>query len=156
MAHDASTVTPKSLVLRAREPEQLCCFVFWISSHSYNISYSEARKTYRAIFSEPRIVVPRSSSESVQRTERSGMIARTHAQFSTSNVPPATEPSAPGSVAHPSGKTRDGHPATKKRRRQPDADAIGSADVPDGAPARKKTGKLTRKSQSLKTIDAAL
>ena len=82
------------------------------------------------------------------------MIAQTHAQSSTSNVPPATEPSAP--VAHPPDKIRDGHSATKKRHRQPDADTVGSAatsqrtgattadadhDVPDGAPARKKKKK---------------
>ncbi|KAI9462578.1 RNase P subunit p30-domain-containing protein [Boletus coccyginus] len=104
LAHNASAVTPKSLVLRA-----------------------QTRKTYRAILSEPRIVVPISSSEPVQATPR-----------------------------HPLTHSQDGHPATKlKRCREPDPDTVGSAAtterttgtvpltdrVADGPPARKKKKK---------------
>ncbi|KAH9055137.1 PHP domain-like protein [Lactarius deliciosus] len=43
MAHNAATITPKSLVLRA-----------------------QTRKTYRAVFSEPRVVIPATSSADAQ------------------------------------------------------------------------------------------
>ncbi|KAG8221403.1 RNase P subunit p30-domain-containing protein [Butyriboletus roseoflavus] len=131
LAHDASTVAPKSLVLRA-----------------------QARKTYRTVLSEPRIVVPILSSEPAERTELSSAVAETHARSYTANGSPATEPSVP--ITHPPGKTRDDHLATKKRRREPDSGTVRLAatsqraavtaaapdhNVPDDAPARKKKKK---------------
>jgi ribonuclease P/MRP protein subunit RPP1 len=128
----------------------------WIFLHSSCISYSETRKTYRAILSEPRIVVPILSCEPAQptTTEPSTAAAQAHAQSSTTDGPPVTEPSTatPQSVA----KSQHGHSATKKRRREPDSDTGPAAtterakattaapavhDVTDGAPARKKKKK---------------
>ena len=60
-AHDAATTTPKSLVLRART-----CFLFVLSSSLASSlqlgGSSETRKTYRAVFSEPKVVIPGTST----------------------------------------------------------------------------------------------
>lgn len=115
---------------------------------------SETRKTYRAVFSEPRVVVPVSSSEPGQATAPSAVVAQICTESSTADGPP-TEPIAP--AVQPPEKSRDGRPVTKKRCREPDSDTVGSAagtsgrakatsahaghDVADSAPARKKKKK---------------
>ena len=57
-AHEASTKVPKSLIARARKP-----FYYYLLANTYNIffigpSTIETRKTYRAVLSEPKLVVP--------------------------------------------------------------------------------------------------
>ena len=54
-AHEASTKVPKSLIARARKPFFILTYVFIYLSGSSNI---ETRKTYRAVLSEPKLVVP--------------------------------------------------------------------------------------------------
>ena len=62
LAHDASSVTPKSLLIRARKSSAL-----FISPHIKGTNWglfvlcntgSETRKTYRAVLSEPKLVIP--------------------------------------------------------------------------------------------------
>lgn len=127
------------------EPVSLCCFAICIprnSLYSYCIPCPETRKTYRAILSEPRIVVPISSSEPAQATEPSTAASQAGVQLSTTNGPQAT--------------SQGGRPASaKKRCREPDFDTVGSAattettetiaptdrGTADGPPARKKKRK---------------
>ncbi|KAF8136986.1 PHP domain-like protein [Boletus edulis] len=134
LAHDASAVTPKSLVLRA-----------------------QTRKTYRAVLSKPRIVVPITSGEPVQApsTEPSTAVAQAPAQSSAAAGPSATDTST--SAPPPPMPSRECHSATKKRRREPDSETADLAtseihvkataagptdqDLMDGAPAQKKKKK---------------
>ena len=147
LAHDASAVTPKSLVLRARQ-----FWYPWMSSTLISF-YSETRKTYRAILFEPRIVLPTSSSEPTQTTAPSTTATPADAQSSTTNGP-ATEPSVP--ALHPLENSQECPSATKKRPREPDSDMAGPAatserpkataaaadhDAADSGPARKKKKK---------------
>ena len=125
----------------------------WISLLSPCISNSETRKTYRAILSEPRIVVPISSGEPAQptSTEPPTVAAQAPAQSSTTDGLPVAEPNMP--APQPLAKPQDGHSTTKKRRREPDSDPVGLAatterakapaahNVTDGVPARKKKKK---------------
>ena len=55
IAHDAATITPKSLVLRARAHSLFARSSPLADSHSV---IPETRKTYRAVFSEPTLVIP--------------------------------------------------------------------------------------------------
>ena len=57
-AHTASTKTPKSLVLRARTPFSPLCPITLTDSFFLVV---ETRKTYRAVFSEPKLVIPEGS-----------------------------------------------------------------------------------------------
>ena len=78
-AHAAATTTPKSLVLRSRAFHFLVAVFFCLP-----VDPTETRKTYRAVFSEPRVVIPATS--------------------------PA-EPAVPGDVVecdHPSGQLLEG------------------------------------------------
>ena len=60
VAHDASTKVPQSLILRAREclsvMQPFLCDVVSCTS-------LETRKTYRAVFSEPKVVIPAATRE---------------------------------------------------------------------------------------------
>jgi len=58
-AHTASTKTPKSLVLRARMPFSPPLFYITLADSFWCI---ETRKTYRAVFSEPKLVIPEGST----------------------------------------------------------------------------------------------
>ncbi|KAG9309685.1 PHP domain-like protein [Chiua virens] len=95
LAHDACAVTPKSLVLRA-----------------------QTRKTYRAVLSEPRVVVP-TSSEQAHLPGPSAPAAETQARLPTSDGSSPTESTA----AQP----RSDSPTSRKRPHDPDLDTVESS-----------------------------
>lgn len=104
--------------------------------------------------------MPISSSEPAQGTDTSTVVAQAHARLSTSVAPPSTEPSVP--AAHPPGKSQNGHPTTKKRRREPESDPIrpvGTSDraIATLAAADRDVGDdaLVRKKQKKKKDGAA-
>ncbi|KAF8436490.1 RNase P subunit p30-domain-containing protein [Boletus edulis BED1] len=101
LAHDAFAVTPKSLVLRA-----------------------QARKTYRAVLSQPRIVVPITSGEAVRAPSKEPSVAQAPAQSSTAAGLSATDPGTP--APPPPTPSRECHSATEKRRREPDSDTAAA------------------------------
>ncbi|KAA1477950.1 PHP domain-like protein [Dentipellis sp. KUC8613] len=109
LAHDASTTTPKSLVLRA-----------------------QTRRTYRAVFSEPKVVIPPSS---------------------TPNVPVAPEPAPSTAAPEPALATdlpsasKESTPNKKRPRDEEAGGAAGSAaangkqDGSEGSRKKKKKNK---------------
>jgi hypothetical protein len=85
-AHDGLTRTPKSLILRARQ-----CFRTFESQctdHS-----SETRLTYRAVLSEPTVVIPRSSEIRFASVGTSGL--RDESQNQLIDRLPAKRPHEP-------------------------------------------------------------
>lgn len=93
MAHAAATTTPKSLILRAR-----VSFLSFAHRHSHCITwrFPETRKTYRAVFSEPKLVIPSTSvglagaSDAVETKQAEGRLPETKPDSVTFPVPAVT------------------------------------------------------------------
>ncbi|KIJ18020.1 hypothetical protein PAXINDRAFT_129239 [Paxillus involutus ATCC 200175] len=103
LAHDASANTPKSLILRA-----------------------QTRKTYRAILSEPRLVVPTVPSE------------RANAAQDGAQSPPSTSPS----LAGPAVSTETSRQNNRNNKKRPHAEN-GSGDGPSSRKKKKKNKGVT-------------
>jgi ribonuclease P/MRP protein subunit RPP1 len=71
VAHDAATTTPKSLVFRARA----CFSLFSLRAPARRLQprgFSETRRTYRAVFSEPKVIIP--DTPAVRQSAASGSV----------------------------------------------------------------------------------
>ncbi|TFY56289.1 hypothetical protein EVG20_g8983 [Dentipellis fragilis] len=109
LAHDASTTTPKSLVLRA-----------------------QTRRTYRAIFSEPKVIIP---------------------QPAITSTPAATEPAPPTVASEPAPAAdlppapKESSPSKKRPRDEETGGAAGSGTAngkQDGSEGSRKKKKKTK------------
>jgi len=112
MAHDAATTTPKSLVLRA-----------------------QTRKTYRAVFSEPMVIIPDTSV--VQPAQASDSV-QTKSSGEQLPEPEPVAPPVPVSVTIEAAGQTDGRPS-KRTRDNADPDDHGTVGRPRKK-KRKKTG----------------
>lgn len=131
LAHDTSTTTPKSLVLRAR------CVPYSFSSSHLLTSLLETRKTYRAVFSEPRVVIPNTTALTSQPSEPPAVLVpeeRLEQPVRDMEVPPAQEPPKETFAQNAQG--------AKKRPREDESRESASKDDELGEGAcRKKKGK---------------
>ena len=129
--HDASTTTPKSLVLRARKLSHFAA-VFIASEKSI-----ETRKTYRAVLSEPRVVIP----EGYTQVEPPAPAESTTAT-STSAALPATSAETPA----PNADAANGNATFNGKKRPRDETGSGTstptqAAQQDGGGSKKKKKK---------------
>ncbi|PPQ82266.1 hypothetical protein CVT26_010064 [Gymnopilus dilepis] len=108
-AHDALTKTPKSLIIRA-----------------------ETRKTYRAVLSEPKVIVPQSST--VPPTS----------EHQPMNEDPAPSPPAPLAAGSDSKKDIQGSQVPSKRTQDTALGSAGAPPQPPGAIGKKKKRKLNQ------------
>jgi len=116
LAHDASTTTPKSLVLRA-----------------------QTRKTYRAVLSEPKIIMPQADNENSMQTSIQDL--------SISTATPAESSHIDASKQHLS--IQNSQPGHKRQREEPDAEvdmirASGSEKHGEESARKKKRKNKTK------------
>ncbi|KAI0260767.1 PHP domain-like protein [Gloeopeniophorella convolvens] len=117
LAHDAAATTPKSLVLRA-----------------------QTRKTYRAVFSEPRVVIPGAPEAGPAGPEGAPLPAPAEPPKEQSHGPAPSDGTAHAS--EPSGTAQAGQ---KRRARDNGPDAADAGPTGEGGRKRKK-GKNKDKS----------
>jgi len=111
LAHDTSTTTPKSLVLRA-----------------------QTRKTYRAVLSEPRIIIPQTDNDNSMQASIQGL--------STLSSTPADS-----SVTKQHSSTQDAPPGHKRQREDADAEV---AETNISEPRKEKQGEESARKKKRK------
>jgi ribonuclease P/MRP protein subunit RPP1 len=145
IARDASTTIPKSLTLRARSLNihiAVCC-------SSDFLFLSETRKTYRAVLSEPRIVIPSTDGETLQQHDiqdpQKGPEALDHDPTLSNQQPsydaPVDEPPPDGFGTKTKGQSK------KRPRGNDDVEVPSILTVSGGSVKKKKKRAGNRESE---------
>ena len=134
LAHDAATSTPKSLVLRARAHFLLAHSSTLVESNF--VEFPETRKTYRAVFSEPKLVIPGTSV--VESTEGGDSL---ETKSSGEQLPAAEAKQTAVTQAVPVAGSSTAQLEGRKPKRSRDIAEVADCNTVGGARKRKRSKK---------------